>query len=131
MKSLCIKIFSAAVITMFGIAGVQLHAQSNTIREVRLSNSDGFNDLRKIIATNFDFTKSEFKDGVIDSKVAFNISENGEITYLNTVSDCQYVAKELEDIFNNLHLKLKPEDINRKMLAATYIMPVRLDIDNR
>lgn len=133
MKTICTKILSAVIVMMFAVSGFNsLKAQTNnTIREVQLSNNDGFNHLRNIISTNFDFTNQDLKEGIVNSEVAFDLSADGKITNVHASSDCSYVAKELENIFSSLQLTIKPDQLNKNVVATTYVMPVRLNIDNR
>ncbi len=101
------------------------------IQEVVLSSGDGFGELRKLVKDNFDFTASEYKEGVVNSDVRFSIAENGKITNIHANGDCKNVSKELENVLASLIYKVDVNKMNQNMMATTYVMPVSVTIDNR
>lgn len=101
---------------------------SNVLQEVKLNPNDGFNDLRKLVIQNFDFTNPDLSEGEIDSLVKFDIAQNGKISNVNVNGECKYVSKELENVLTSLQYKFNPAD-NRTMAANTYSFPVKVIID--
>ena len=124
------------LIRFIGVLGVliisgqinSLKAQNtNIIKEVNLNANDGFNELRKLVIENFDFTKPEFTEGEVDSVVKFQVAENGKISKVKVDGDCRYVSQELKDVLNGLVYKLerrgKPQEV--------YVLPVKVFIASR
>ncbi|MFP7654990.1 MULTISPECIES: hypothetical protein [Chryseobacterium] len=101
----------------------------NVIPEIQLSKNDTFNKIRKELINNFDFTNYEYKQGVVNSEVKFDITENGKIVNVHSTGDCKNVSKEIENVLTNL--KINRKDFNNNIIAYTYVMPVTVEIDNR
>lgn len=109
-----------------------LKAQSlnnNVIEEVQLNKNETLNEIRSELIGNFDFTNYEYKQGVVNSEVKFDIAENGQIINVHSTGDCKNVSKEIENVLTNL--KVKPKKLTKNTLAYTYVMPVTVEIDNR
>ena len=104
---------------------------SGNIQEVFLNSNDGFGELRKLVKDNFDFTASEYKEGVVNSDVRFSVAENGKITNIRANGDCKNVSKELENVLASLIYRVEADKVNQRMMATTYVMPVSVTIDNR
>jgi len=104
---------------------------NNMIQEVQLNKNDAFNEIRNLLMANFDFTNSDYKQGVVNSEVKFDIAENGKIVNVHSKGDCKNVSKEIEKVLSSLQYKVDSKKINQNMIASTYIMPVRVDISNR
>jgi len=103
---------------------------NNTIQEIQLNKNDAFNEIRNLLMANFDFTNSDYKQGIINSEVKFDIAENGQIVNVRSKGDCKNVSKEIESVLSHLRYKLDPSKLNGSMIASTYVMPVRVDINN-
>lgn len=108
-----------------------INAQQNTIEEIKVSNADGFSDLRNLVVTNFDFDNPNYQDGIVDSDVRFEVAENGEIINVHATSDCKFVARELEEVMNGLLYKVDVERSQAKTGNTAFVMPVRLMIATR
>lgn len=125
MVALSIFVFAG----LFNVAKAQ--ESEKNIQEVVLRSGDAFGELRKLVKDNFDFTASEYKEGVINSDVRFSLAENGKITNIRAKGDCKNVSKELENVLANLLYKVDVNKLNQNMMATTYVMPVSVTIDNR
>jgi len=104
---------------------------SNTIQEVQLNKNDAFNEVRNLLMSNFDFTNSDYKQGIVNSEVQFDVAENGKIVNVHSKGDCKNVSKEIENVLSHLQYKIDSRKLNDNMIASTYVMPVRVDINNR
>lgn len=104
---------------------------NNTIQEVQLNKSDAFSEIRNLLMDNFDFTNSDYKQGVVNSEVKFDIAENGKIVNVHSKGDCKNVSKEIESVLSKLQYRVDSKKLNENMIASTYVMPVRVDINNR
>ncbi|SDR08532.1 hypothetical protein SAMN05421664_3467 [Chryseobacterium soldanellicola] len=104
---------------------------NNTIQEVQLNKNDAFNEVRNLLIANFDFTNSDYKQGIVNSEVQFDIAENGKIVNVHSKGDCKNVSKEIENVLSHLQYKIDSKKLNENMIASTYVMPVRVDINNR
>ncbi len=126
------KMITLSIFVFAGLFNVTKAQDSEkNIQEVVLSSGDGFAELRKLVKDNFDFTASEYKEGVINSDVRFSIAENGKITNIHANGDCKNVSKELENVLAHLIYKVDVNKLNHNMMASTYVMPVIVTIDNR
>ncbi|RZJ41173.1 MAG: hypothetical protein EOO19_14645 [Chryseobacterium sp.] len=130
-----IQIFVASLFALglTAIAG-NVKAQttsSNTIQEVQLNKNDAFNEIRNLLIANFDFTNSDYKQGVVNSEVKFDIADNGKIVNVRSKGDCKNVSKEIEKVLSHLQYKIDPSKLNQNMIASSFVMPVRVDINNR
>lgn len=130
-----IQIFAASVFvlaftTVFNTAKAQI-SSDNTIKEVQLNKNDAFNEIRNLLMSNFDFTNQDYQQGIVNSEVKFDVAENGKIINVHSKGDCKNVSKEIEKILSNLHYRMNPSKLNDKMLASSFVMPVRVDINNR
>ncbi|MDQ1162006.1 hypothetical protein QE422_002374 [Chryseobacterium sp. SORGH_AS 447] len=106
-------------------------SNNNTIQEVQLNKNDAFNEIRNLLMANFDFTNSDYKQGIVNSEVKFDIAENGKIVNVHSKGDCKNVSKEIENVLSKLQYRLDSRKLNENMIASTYVMPVRVDINNR
>lgn len=104
---------------------------NNTIQEVQLNKNDAFSEIRNLLMANFDFTNSDYKQGVVNSEVKFDIAENGKIVNVHSKGDCKNVSKEIENVLSKLLYRVDSKKLNENMIASTYVMPVRVDINNR
>ncbi|MCE3074558.1 hypothetical protein [Chryseobacterium gwangjuense] len=104
---------------------------NNTIQEVQLNKNDAFSEIRNLLMANFDFTNSDYKQGVVNSEVKFDIAENGKIVNVHSKGDCKNVSKEIENVLSKLLYRVDSNKLNDNMIASTYVMPVRVDINNR
>ncbi|MCU7616698.1 hypothetical protein NZ698_05775 [Chryseobacterium sp. PBS4-4] len=130
-----IQIFVASLFALglTAIAG-NVKAQTtsnNTIQEVQLNKNDAFNEIRNLLIANFDFTNSDYKQGVVNSEVKFDIADNGKIVNVRSKGDCKNVSKEIEKVLSHLQYKIDPSKLNQNMIASSFVMPVRVDINNR
>lgn len=105
--------------------------ESNTIEEVLINKNDAFAEVKKLLVQNFDFTNSDYKEGIVNSEVKFDIAENGKIINVRSTGDCKNVSKEIENVLSHLQYRINSEKLNANMLASSFVMPVRLDISNR
>ncbi|MCA6066475.1 hypothetical protein JI747_004740 [Chryseobacterium sp. RG1] len=101
---------------------------NNVIEEVQLNRNETLNEIRSELIGNFDFANYEYKQGVVNSEVKFEIAENGKIINVHSTGDCKNVSKEIENVLTNM--KVKPNKINKDTLAYTYVMPVTVEIDS-
>jgi hypothetical protein len=104
---------------------------NNTIQEVQLNKNDAFSEIRNLLMDNFDFTNSDYKQGVVNSEVKFDVAENGKIVNVHSKGDCKNVSKEIENVLTKLQYRIDGNKLNENMIASTYVMPVRVDINNR
>lgn len=104
---------------------------NNTIQEVQLNKNDAFSEIRNLLMANFDFTNSDYKQGIVNSEVKFDIAENGKIVNVHSKGDCKNVSKEIENVLSKLLYRVDSKKLNENMIASTYVMPVRVDINNR
>jgi hypothetical protein len=121
---------------LFGLLNVMniVKAQTvtdNTIQEVQLSKSDTFNDIRSRLINNFDFTNTDYKQGMVNSVVKFDISKKGKIVNVHSSGDCKSVSREIETVLSELDYKVDRSKLNDNLVAYTYVMPVTVEIDNR
>ena len=124
------SVFLFVFAAMFNTVKAQI-SSDNTIQEVKLNKNDTFNEVRNLLMANFDFTNQDYQQGVVNSEVKFDISESGKIVNVHSTGDCKYVSKEIENILNGLQYKIDLSKLNDKVLASSYVMPVRVDINNR
>ena len=127
-----IKMIALSIFVFAGLfSGANAQESEKNIQEVVLNSGDTFGELRKLVKDNFDFTASEYKEGVINSDVRFSLAENGKITNIHANGDCKNVSRELENVLANLIYKVDVNKLNQNMMATTYVMPVGVTIDNR
>ncbi|KPH14461.1 hypothetical protein [Chryseobacterium sp. ERMR1:04] len=130
-----IQTFVAAVF-IFGFVAVMnsVKAQTtsnNTIQEIQLTKSDTFNDIRSRLMENFDLTNVDYKQGVVNSVVKFDIAKNGKIVNVHSNGECKSVSKEIETVLSELDYKVDRKKLNENMVAYTYVMPVTVEINNK
>ncbi|MCI3936011.1 hypothetical protein MQX03_02295 [Chryseobacterium aahli] len=130
-----IQIFVASLFAL-GLTAVagNVKAQttsSNTIQEVQLNKNDAFNEIRSLLMDQFDFTNSEYKEGIVKSEVKFDVAENGKIVNVRSKGDCKNVSKEIENVLSHLQYKIDSRKLNENMIASSYVMPVTVDITHR
>jgi len=104
---------------------------ANTIQEVKLYKNDAFTEIREMLIDNFDFTGEDYKQGVVNSEVKFEIAPNGKIVNVRSKGDCKNVSKEIENVLRGSYYKTGKKTSTADMMAYTYVMPVTLQIDNR
>jgi len=126
-----IQIFVASLFAL-GLTAIvgNVKAQTtsnNTIQEVQLNKNDAFNEIRNLLIANFDFTNSDYKQGVVNSEVKFDIADNGKIVNVRSKGDCKNVSKEIESVLSHLQYKIDPSKLNENMIASSFVMPVRVD----
>ena len=127
-----IKMIALSIFVFAGLfSGANAQESEKNIQEVVLNSGDTFGELRKLVKDNFDFTASEYKEGVINSDVRFSLAENGKITNIHANGDCKNVSRELENVLANLIYKVDVNKLKQNMMATTYVMPVSVTIDNR
>ncbi|KQS92499.1 hypothetical protein [Chryseobacterium sp. Leaf394] len=124
------SLFVFAFASIFNTAIAQI-SSDNTIKEVQLAKADAFNEIRNQLMANFDFTNQDYQQGIVNSEVKFDVSENGKIINVKSKGDCKVVSKEIEKILSNLHYRIDSSKMSEKMLASSFVMPVRVDINNR
>lgn len=128
MKKAAIKTaVLGTLLVMACSANMQAQQNNNLIEEVRITNNDGFTQLRNIIEQNFDFTDPQLTEGTTDSLVKFNISTDGKIENVQAESRCKTINKNLENTLSDLHLRFK----GQRERPVTYVMPVRIAIASR
>ncbi len=132
-----VQLFFASVF-IFGCMAVMntlkaqtVNTEANTIQEVQLYKNDAFAEIREMLVDNFDFTNSDYKQGVVNSEVKFEIASNGKIVNVHSTGDCKNVSKEIENVLKGSYYKVDRKKSNADMMAYTYVMPVTLEIDNR
>lgn len=118
------------LVTLMNTAKAQA-TNNNTIQEVQLNKADAFSEIRSLLMDNFDFTNSDYKQGIVNSEVKFDIAENGKIVNVHSKGDCKNVSKEIENVLSKLQYRVDSKKLNENMIASTYVMPVRVDINNR
>ncbi|MCJ8153483.1 hypothetical protein MKJ01_06860 [Chryseobacterium sp. SSA4.19] len=106
-------------------------AANNTIEEVKLHKNDGFNEIRELLIDNFDFTNADYKQGVVNSEVRFEIAENGKIVNVHSKGDCKNVSKEIENVLKGSNYPAGRKKSDHNMIAYTYVMPVTVEIDSK
>jgi hypothetical protein len=128
MKKTAIKTAVLGILLFLGFSGgLQAQHTNSLIEEVRISNKDGFTQLRNIIAQNFDFTDPQLTEGTTNSLVKFNISTDGKIENVRADSRCRAINKNLENALSGLHLRFK----GQRERPVTYVMPVEIAIASR
>ncbi|MBW7674612.1 hypothetical protein [Chryseobacterium chendengshani] len=128
-----IQIFIAILFALglTAIAGnVKAQTTSNTIEEVQL-NKDTFKEIKSLLIDQFDFTNSDYKEGIVNSEVRFDVAANGKIINVRSKGDCKNVSKEIESVLSHLQYKIDASKLNENMIASSYVMPVTVDINNR
>lgn len=118
------------LVTLMNTAKAQA-TNNNTIQEVQLNKADAFSEIRNLLMDNFDFTNSDYKQGIVNSEVKFDIAENGKIVNVHSKGDCKNVSREIENVLSKLQYRIDSRKLNENMIASTYVMPVRVDINNR
>ena len=132
MKKILKTIFSStAIIAVMTISGVISAQEKNTIEEIRLSNQDGFSELRNLLVSNFDFTNPNLTSGTVNSTVEFSVAENGKITNVHASGECKYVSEELEDVMKSLLLKVDRSTLADNSMATVYVLPVSVTVSDR
>ena len=128
MKKTAIKTAVLGILLFLGFSeGLQAQHTNSFIEEVRITNKDGFTQLRNIIAQNFDFTDPQLTEGTTNSLVKFNISTDGKIENVRADSRCRAINKNLESALSGLHLRFK----GQRERPVTYVMPVEISIASR
>lgn len=128
-----IQMFVAAVFVLVAVMN-SVKAQTtsnNTIQEIQLTKSDTFNDIRSRLMENFDLTNIDYKQGVVNSVVKFDIAKNGKIVNVHSNGECKSVSKEIETVLSELDYKVDRKKLNENMVAYTYVMPVTVEINNK
>lgn len=117
-------------ITIMNTAKAQT-TDNNTIEEVQLHKNDGFNEIRELLIDNFDFTHADYKQGVINSEVRFEIADNGKIVNVHSKGDCKNVSKEIENVLKGSYYPAGRKKSDNAMMAYTYVMPVTIEINSK
>lgn len=125
-----VSLFVCGSLSVMNTAKAQ-NTGSNTIQEIQLTKSDTFNDIRSRLMENFDLTNVDYKQGVVNSVVKFDIAKNGKIVNVHSNGDCKMVNKEIENVLSQLDYRVDRKNLNKNMVAYTYVMPVTVEINNR
>lgn len=128
IQILVASLFVCGIMTV--VNTVKAQTTNNVIEEVQLSKNT-FNDIRTRMMENFDLTKVDYKQGVVNSVVKFDIAKNGKIINVHSNGDCKNVSKEIESVLSELDYRVDRKKVNENMVAYTYVMPVTVEIDNR
>ncbi|KQT23360.1 hypothetical protein ASG22_13385 [Chryseobacterium sp. Leaf405] len=128
IQILVASIFVCGIMSL--VNTVKAQTTDNTIEEIQLSKNT-FNDIRTRLMDNFDLTKVDYKQGVVNSVVKFDIAKNGKIVNVHSNGDCKNVSKEIENVLSELDYRVDRKKVNENMIAYTYVMPVTVEIDNR
>lgn len=115
----------------FSTANAQTANPKNVIQEVKMSSNDGFNELRNLVVSNFDFTNPNLTEEEIDTVVKFNIAKDGEITHVNAEGECKYVSREIVEVMENLQYKLNTDKIRFDTKTNTFMMPIKVYVASR
>ena len=124
------SLFALGLTTIAGNFKAQT-TSNNTIEEVKINKNDAFTEIRSLLMDQFDFTNSDYKEGVVNSEVKFDVNEKGKIVNVRSKGDCKNVSKEIENVLSHLQYKIDAKKLNKNMIAASYVMPVTVDITYR
>lgn len=124
------KIYITVVFALFMgasslLTSAKAQSTENKIEEVKVRQGDGFSELRKLIQANFDFTKPDLKEGLVNSEVRFQLDEKGKITNVVVKGECKNVNQELADVMTHLHTKFSASP------NYSYVMPIQVAIASR
>lgn len=125
------SIFALGLTAIAGNVKAQTTSNNNMIQEVQLNKNDAFSEIRSLLMDQFDFTNSEYKEGIVKSEVKFDVAENGKIVNVRSKGDCKNVSKEIENVLSHLQYKIDARKLNENMIASSYVMPVTVDITHR
>lgn len=125
------SIFALGLTAIAGNIKAQTTSNNNMIEEVQLNKNDAFNEIRSLLMDQFDFTSSDYKEGIVNSEVRFDVNESGKIVNVRSKGDCKNVSKEIESVLSHLQYKIDTSKLNQNMIASSYVMPVTVDINNR
>lgn len=125
IQILIASFFICGFVTVFNTVKAQ---QTNVIQEIQINKNDALDEIRELLVYNFDPTNPDFKQGIVDSEVKFEINEKGKIVNVHSKGDCKNVSKEIESILSHLQYKVNGKKLNKDMLASIYVMPVRVNI---
>lgn len=120
-----------ALSTVFSMTNAQTEKANNEIAAVELSSNDGFDHLRNLIISHFDFTNPDMQQGLVNSELSFALSEDGKLTGVSAKSDCKFVKKELETILSELHYRVNMENLKADPSLTVFRMPVQVLIASR
>lgn len=121
------KLLSAgALMIFFGMSTGVAAQEANVIEQVNLKN-DGFNDFRKHISENFDFSNPNMEEGISQSVIKFQVSEKGKMQNIHAESKCKFVKAEIENFLKNTKYRFN----THRNMPATYVMPVQIAIAAR
>lgn len=125
IQILIASFFVFGLVTVFNTVKAQ---QTNVIQEIQINKNEPLDEIRELLIYNFDPTNPDFKQGIVDSEVKFEINEKGKIVNVHSKGDCKNVSKEIESILSHLQYKVNSKKLNKDMLASIYVMPVRVHI---
>lgn len=125
IQILIASFFVFGLVTVFNTVKAQ---QTNVIQEIQINKNEPLDKIRELLIYNFDPTNPDFKQGIVDSEVKFEINEKGKIVNVHSKGDCKNVSKEIESILSHLQYKVNSKKLNKDMLASIYVMPVRVHI---
>ncbi len=131
IPNICCFSFRIRLTAIAGNVKAQTTLNNNMIEEVQLNKNDAFNEIRSLLMDQFDFTNSDYKEGIVNSEVRFDVNENGKIVNVRSKGDCKNVSKEIENVLGHLQYKIDASKLNENMIASSYVMPVTVDINNR
>ncbi len=127
MKKRLLQTAIATLILAFTAVINNVHAQqSNSITEVQLT-KNSFDQLRKIVSDNFDFTQPGLPEGNVSSSVKFEVDSEGKISNVVAKSSNAAVKTELQKTFESVLYRFRPVAKNKDV----YVMPVNLVIASR
>ena len=129
MKKLAINFIGAfAIVALMSVNVNAQNQSSNTIPEVTIRNSDGFNKLRGLLTSNFDYTNPKIGQGTFNSMVEFDLAEDGKITNIKAKGDCPHVSGEIVNTMNSLLYKVDISKMKQEDLIAHYRMPIIVSV---
>ncbi|RKT02104.1 hypothetical protein [Chryseobacterium defluvii] len=123
IQILIASFFICGLVTIVNTAKAQ-----QTIEEIQINKNAALDEIRELLIYNFDPTNPDFKEGIVDSEVKFEINEKGKIVNVHSKGDCKNVSKEIESILSHLQYKVNSKKLSKDMLASIYVMPVRVHI---
>jgi hypothetical protein len=127
IQILIASFFICGLLTVVNTAKAQ-QTSVKDIEEIQINKSTALDEIKELLIYNFDLTNPDFKQGIVDSEVKFEINEKGKIVNVHSKGDCKNVSKEIESILSHLQYKVNSKKLSKDMLASIYVMPVRVHI---
>lgn len=130
MRKIALKFMSAfALVAVMSVETKAQNQPANTIPEITIRNNDGFNKLRGLLNSNFDYTNPKIGQGTFNSVVEFDLAEDGKITNVIAKGDCPHVSGEIVETIKNLLYKVDVSKLKQEDLVAHYKMPIVANIN--